>query len=521
MLPGVAELEPQIKEVLYRCLERIRATKSAFYLFDAPSNAYVLVTQYGFTDHSRKHLTVTDAIIDRLAMRRSAFFINGVVSEPRFSEILYQNGTDRLLVIPLYSRGRLIGLFDMRDKPAKQLFEQADLESGKKIADEMIEVLTAKNLYGLQPISLASESGEGTIETQTSFLRIAQQAQTAVTRDVLRARFMTNILSQNEVSAVAMVLPSMLAIRGVVIAAFSAFGHLGNVQSVVGRSLITEETLSKFQAKISTWSKKRGDPEQEVQAQVLYPFGTGTAPIQASQLVSILSAPVDAAGLPGLVLSIAFEAPPEAEARKQLESFLQQIQHTIEYSISHKTFKLMRQKVAQKLVEPDFQKYPELAGHSKRVSDLSEQFAHHLGFGDAESDKIRIAALVHDAAMRLLDYHKLYRKTAISANEMKMFQEHCTIGAALAEPVLGAEIAHIVLCHHERVDGKGYPNQISGEQIPMASRIIAICDAFDTMTAPDSYQPAMSEQLAMEKIGNAAGAQFDLELVKKFTSMMG
>ncbi|HXI13224.1 MAG TPA: HD domain-containing phosphohydrolase [Thermoanaerobaculia bacterium] len=520
MLAEVPELEPRIKEILYRCLERLRTTKAAFYLFD-PSNGYELVTHYGFGDLSRKLLGQNDVIIDRLMMRRAAFFVNGVGTEPRFSDLLFQNGTDRLLVLPLYSRGKLIGLFDARDKAGKLPFDQSDLEHGKKIADEMIELLTEKNLYGLLPPALANDdAADSETVVQNAVARTVIAAQSIVSREVLRARFASNALSQTEMSAVSMVLPSLLSIRSVVMVAFSASGPLGNSQTVVARALVTDETQVQFQAKIAAWLKKRGDEEQEFQVQTIYPFGTGAAPIQVSQLVSILSAPVNVSDLTGLVLTIAFEAAPDAEARKQLEAFLGQIQHTIEHAISHKGLKATLHKVAQKLVEPDFQKLPELVAHSRRVSALTDQFAHHLGLSDAECERIRLAGYVHDVGMRLIDYSRLYRKSPILPAEMKLFKDHCVIGAGLVEPLLGPEIAHAVLCHHERMDGQGYPSQLPGAQIPLASRIIAICDAFDSMTAPDSYQAPISQDAAREKITSVAGAQFDLELVRKFTTMM-
>lgn len=520
MLAEVPELEPRIKEILYRCLERMRTTKAAFYLFD-PAKGYELVTQYGFSDLSRKQLAQNDAIVDRLMMRRAAFFVNGVGTEPRFSDLLFRNGTDRLLVLPLYSRGKLIGIFDVRDKAGKQPFDQGDLEQGKKIADEMIELLTEQNLYGLLPPTVSSEDGsENANDVPASVARTVLAAQSIVTREVLTAKFASNALSQTEMGAVSMVLPSLLAIRSAVMVAFSSFGPLGNAQTIVARSLVTEDTQSQFQAKVAAWLKKRGDEEQVFQVQTLYPFGTGTAPVQAAQLVSILSAPVNVSDIPGLVLTIAFEAPPDADARKQLEAFLRQIQHTIEHAVSHKSLKAMIHKAAQKLVEPDFQRFPELAAHSKRVSTIADQFAHHLGLSDAEADKIRIAAYVHDVGMRLIDYNRLYRKSPILPAEMKLFREHSVIGAGLVEPLLGPEIAKVVLCHHERMDGTGYPNQLPGAQIPLAARIISICDAFDSMTAPDSYQTPISEDAAREKITSVAGAQFDLELVRKFTTMM-
>ena len=92
--------------------------------------------------------------------------------------------------------------------------------------------------------------------------------------------------------------------------------------------------------------------------------------------------------------------------------------------------------------------------------------------------------------MRLLDYEKLYRKRDLTADEMSILREHVAVSAVLVEPILGGEVARIVLCHHERVDGRGYPNELHGDDIPLLARVLQICDAYETMTSPDSYEPS-------------------------------
>ena len=95
------------------------------------------------------------------------------------------------------------------------------------------------------------------------------------------------------------------------------------------------------------------------------------------------------------------------------------------------------------------------------------------------------------------------------------------LGAAVvAESPLGPEVAQIVLSHHERPDGTGYPSGLSGEEIPIGSRIIHICEAFDAMTASDSYQTPVPAAAAIAKIKRVAGVQFDAGLAEKFAEMM-
>ena len=149
-----------------------------------------------------------------------------------------------------------------------------------------------------------------------------------------------------------------------------------------------------------------------------------------------------------------------------------------------------------------------------------EAFARFLALSPSEVENVRLAAIVHDCGMRLLDYDKLYRKRDLSSDEMHILREHVAVGAVLVEPILGAEIARIVLCHHERVDGRGYPNELHGDDIPLLSRVLQLCDSYETIIAPESYEAPQTHESAMAIVARGAGSQFDGELARRFAEMM-
>src|SRR5947208_9406266 len=157
MLDEIKGLEPQLKQILYGCVEHVQATKAALYLsasHDLNDKTFELVTYYQFNDPGRKVLRSNDELVDRLTIKRNAFFVNGVGSDQRFSEILFRQGTDRLLAAPLFSRGRLVGFLDMRDKAGKKPFDNPDLDEARRIADQVLALLSSKKLFGLAPIPL-------------------------------------------------------------------------------------------------------------------------------------------------------------------------------------------------------------------------------------------------------------------------------------------------------------------------------------------------------------------------------
>jgi hypothetical protein len=562
--PEVEEQKQKIKEILYDCAVEIRATKAALYLSDG-GGRYELVTEYGFRSTARVSLDTNDPIVDRCGRGRNAFFINGLTAEPRFSERLYEASSERLLAVPIYSRGQLVGMIDMRDKQAKAPFEQSDIPKGQGIAARIAELFSNKNVFGQRFITL-SESGEGgsaaveqppnaapqlapppsTTPTPTPRPSAAPAAAPPlrapeppparrtelpqVANLVLEARQAVNqrvnvaalpdTLNDTDLSAARDVLRIVLLLPGVVIASFSAFGHLGGVQEVVSKAPIGDEAMRVFEAKLNIWMKKRGENAASLKTNVQTPFGTSGQPVRSDQLVKVLTAPVVVGTLSGLALTVAFETAPDRQTHEMLAAFHAQLQIAIEQSISRSAVGALRWRAAGKLLEPDFQHYPELRNHSAEVTARAEDFAKFLALSAAEVENVRLVATLHDVGMRLLEYERLYRKYDLSPDEVGILREHPSVGAAIVEPVFGRELARAVLSHHERMDGAGYPHQIHGDDIPLLSRIVQICDAYEAMVSTDSYQPPQSRDAAISTLALGAGTQFDRELVQRFQELM-
>src|ERR1700753_1259758 len=119
MLPEIKAIEPLLKQILYGCVEHVQATKAALYIsssYDLNEKTYEIVTSYQFQDGTRKVIRDNDDLVDRLVTKRNPFFVNGLGTDIRFSEMLFHQSTDRLLAVPFFARGRLVGFIDMRDK---------------------------------------------------------------------------------------------------------------------------------------------------------------------------------------------------------------------------------------------------------------------------------------------------------------------------------------------------------------------------------------------------------------------
>ncbi|HEY6137144.1 MAG TPA: HD domain-containing phosphohydrolase [Thermoanaerobaculia bacterium] len=540
MIDEVKSIEPQLKQILYGCVEHVQATKAALYLSasrDLNDKRYELVTSYQYNAADRKTVNGNDDLVDRLVVKRGPFFINGLAADMRFSEMLFRQGNDRMLAAPLFARGRLVGFIDMRDKAGKKPFEGADVEAAQKIAEQVVTLLGAKQLFGIAPLTLADAeaprpsgniSGAFRAVTPAAAAAAARgelsaKAQNAIqsARDLLSKRQLAHqagrrVLSDHDLEVVRLLLPAALAIPGAVLACFSAMGHLNNPQSIVAIATVTDDAMEMLQSHLQAWLARTGQPQPATKPHLIYPFGVQVVPVTAAGISSILSAPLNAQSVDGLVLTVAFERTPEAQAQRALHIFLKQIEQSVESAIANGNGRNDRQVIAEKLLEPDFQKYPELVEHCRQVAMMAQRFAIYMELPPQQVESIRLAALVHDVGLRLIDYERLYGRPNLTAEELRGMAEHPIVGAALVEPLLGNEVAQAVLRHHERVDGKGYPSRLSGNAIPLASRIIQICDAWIAMTSPRSYQPPTSFDEAAKRMRAGAGSQFDAALAERF-----
>ncbi len=155
--------------------------------------------------------------------------------------------------------------------------------------------------------------------------------------------------------------------------------------------------------------------------------------------------------------------------------------------------------------------------HSRRVSFLSEQLGRVIGLSENDITQLRLAGLFHDIGKIAIAEEILNKHGELTAEEFSEIQRHVEIGYRLLSSVEGmAPIAHVILSHHERIDGTGYPRGIKGDAIPLQARIISIADAYDAMTSIRTYKQQVSSQQAARELKACSGTQFDTDLAKRF-----
>ena len=143
------------------------------------------------------------------------------------------------------------------------------------------------------------------------------------------------------------------------------------------------------------------------------------------------------------------------------------------------------------------------------------------GCDEREQDLIHTAALLHDIGKFILPDNVLFANRKLTDDEWELIKLHPEQGAKLVERIEGyGPVAEIVLHHHERFAGGGYPTGIAGEAIPLGARIIAVADTYDVMTSRDSYRRPVSSEAALAEIARVAGTQLDPRVVEAFEAMI-
>jgi diguanylate cyclase (GGDEF)-like protein/putative nucleotidyltransferase with HDIG domain len=153
--------------------------------------------------------------------------------------------------------------------------------------------------------------------------------------------------------------------------------------------------------------------------------------------------------------------------------------------------------------------------HIRSIQQYAATLAEAVGLSDSEVQAVRTAALLHDVGNMAVPEHILAKPEALTPEEFERVKIHPRVGADILRNVpFGAPVADLVLCHHERWDGLGYPAGLRGENIPIGARILAIADCYSTLQADRPYRPARSEAAAVAVLQEFAGTAFDPALVE-------
>jgi len=163
-------------------------------------------------------------------------------------------------------------------------------------------------------------------------------------------------------------------------------------------------------------------------------------------------------------------------------------------------------------------------GHSQRVGDLARTFALHLGMPAADAERIRIAGLLHDIGKIAVPEALLNKQGPLTRDEFMRVIDHPVIGEEMVRPLTTlTSVLQLIRHHHERYDGRGYPDSLRGEDIPYEVRVLSVVDAYDALTSHRAYRPApLTHEAAIATLRReATGGKWDPQIVDQFAAMLG
>lgn len=557
--------------------QKWRPAKAAFYTLDPASGTFRLKAQFGFgrTDHLAERLGRNDALVNHLYEHREPTFVNNVNLAGKLTDVMVQATSTRLLLAPLYLDGRIMGLVDVREKAARQGFSQDDVleisDLLRRFAIELRRIADARGggnvifsgpapqierpldrtpTVTAPPSSFERTSGFSTAQLGTSGVHrrpaapvgepetdAANQLMSAVARanrlveetlsrsaPVKVATAVGGGLTPREAEFIALYLPTCLSYEEVEVAAVSSFVPGGATVTIVARRRLDPdiapallENLEKIFAKTAVPFPFTSDPSWR-------PLDTlhAEAPaMRRAEIVSIQSSVLDSSAEGVVLFSLLFRHGPNPEVREALRAAHVVLRNVLAGNRSEARFREAYRGLVNKLLEPGLKKRTALRTHCFNVGRMARKLAAQLGVTPMEVEQITVAGILHDVGMRELSYDTIYAKRTLTDEEMALVRQHPRVGAFLVEDIPWPyPIAPLIRHHHERWDGGGYPDGLKGDEIPLGSRLIHLCEAFDAMTSPSSYRAVLSDYQAIDILDSKAGTQFDPELTPEFKRMV-
>jgi len=171
----------------------------------------------------------------------------------------------------------------------------------------------------------------------------------------------------------------------------------------------------------------------------------------------------------------------------------------------------------QNLLTSLYMWHPSTGRHSIKVANIAFSFANAIGLSCDAANYLYFIGLLHDIGKMSIPKHILNKPAKLALEEYKIIKQHSSRGADIVRQINDiCHLADIIRHHHERYDGTGYPERLVGEEIPLFSRIIALCDSYEAITGQRCYRRSVSVMVALDKIERCRYTQFDPNLAKVF-----
>lgn len=533
-------LEWRVGEVLASMRNLLGVARARCYAMD-PRGNFRLSACYGFPPRTSPEdvLSSSDPLLEWVQRHRKPAYANAPIEAGPLQAVMERDRYARVLVAPIYGDSRLLGILELQDRLGGVLFGPEDLRRMDGVVARLAAVLREYDSGVTSPEPLAAEDAEALFASaEPPFLpppplfdrpnaeaapplpssssappddepapRHAPPPELTGREVILFRGFANTLLLQPEVEAV--VFSFWSSGRGeLYVGARRPFSTAA--RDALVKALESALSSSQPQARVPSETLFNADFPLGREPGELESFaGLQTSVIFSDQntllLTLVLARPVSPASESGL-----------AKVHGLVRSALAEAREARRYRASYRA-------LVNALVEPGARHYPQLKAHCFAVGALCRRFAASLGLGPRTVEQFTVAGLLHDIGLRELDlpYERVSGRRPLDLEELAVVRQHPVVGAAILDRIdFPYSVAPLVRHHHERFDGAGYPGRLAGERIPLGSRVIALADAYDALTAPHSYRSTVSPESAIETLILKGGTQFDPELARRFAELI-
>lgn len=501
--PWTPDTQRAFKEVLYRFMGEVHATKAALYL-KTPDNGWVIVTQYGFgrLDRIVERYADDDAMVRMVrAFGDEPRYYNDATEVGELESYLAEAGTSRMMLVPL--SGRFIGLLgfvDVRDKGAQRPFAERDRELAISIAEALTALTENIQTDAADDSPAEIEPTHEVFEEPTADRGQEDKSEALLDEagiDDLNAAA-AEVLDDPRVVGVALSLVdrnlgSILVHQRSSAPAVEIDPLITHQLDALGRVLVAVPPRETWKTELRRVAGPSVVARRPVIASAVLMNGSGSA----------------------LTASVVVDTDPAVAQR-----VLTRLGRRATASRENFRLRVARRGLARRLLQPGDRRYPELVAHSLGVSRLCWSIARVLDLDAAIVENAALAGLLHDVGMRELDYDRLYMHPTPGPDDRRTYRMHVEVGDRIVRVEGFSEIADAVRHHHERWDGNGYPDRLANTAIPQLARIVHVAEVFDLFTAANSYRPAVSSERAQAILERAAGHQFDPRVVEAMAKVV-
>lgn len=556
------DLGRELESTLSSLRQGLGAVRARFYRMDS-AGLYRLAACSGFSPRFLPDdvLSPGAPLLEWAQRTRKPVFANSPKEAGALAPAMERESYARVLAAPVYVGSRLAGVLEVQDKAGGGFFGDADLIFLEGSLSRLRELLTEHDATQVAPpeevdpedaekiflapprrvaqfppppplfYSTGEEGEEGGAETSLSSPSAAFAEGAAGKalragegkREAVGAASRTG-LSRHEAVVFRGFASALLLGQDVEAVIFSVWAPRNADLFVFPRRPLSHETraalLSDIEKALSAASPDlRGSGERFFHSD--YPLGKQAGEI--GETAGIQTSAIEVTAERALLFTILFARAPSREQGEALREIHRLVRSAVADARAARLYRTSYRSLINAFLEPGRQPFTQFKSHALAVGLLSRRLAEALALHPDAVEQITVAGLLHDIGLRelTLPYDRFSGRRPLDAEELEIVRGHAAAGAEVLRRIeFPYPIAPLVRHHHERFDGGGYPDRLAGEGIPLGSRIIAITEAWDAMTAAYSYRAPIGGEDALQIILRKGGTQFDPNLVLRFRDLI-